>query len=55
MFGIVRLKTSSFITLFEEEIFIYIKSTIKQTVIEYVSQIDDEDYNISAEDETSIR
>jgi vacuolar protein sorting-associated protein 54 len=42
--GILRLKTSNFIDLLKEEIFIYLKSTIKQTCVEYVSKTDDESF-----------
>ncbi len=44
LFAILRIKNSAFVDLFKEEINIYLKSTIKQTVIEYVAQLDD-DYN----------
>jgi vacuolar protein sorting-associated protein 54 len=41
LFAILRVKNSTFIDLFKEDIIVYIKSTIKQTVIEYVAQLDD--------------
>ncbi len=53
MMGILRIKSSNFIDLCKEEILIYIKSTIKQTVIEYVTKLDDDSSNIN-EDETGI-
>ena len=40
--GILRLKTSNFVDLCKDEILIYLKSIVKQTVVEYVSQVDDE-------------
>jgi hypothetical protein len=42
LFAILRIKNSKFIDLFKEDIIVYIKSTVKQTVIEFVSQIDDQ-------------
>ena len=40
--GILRVKMSSFVELCKDEIFIYLKSTIKQTIVEYISQIEDD-------------
>ncbi len=42
LFAILRIKNTIFVDLFKEEINIYLKSTIKQTVIEYVAQLDDD-------------
>lgn len=41
MLSIFRTKTSNFIDIFKDEINFYLKSAIKQTVIEYISNIDD--------------
>ena len=41
LFAILRIKNSTFIDLFKEDIIIYLKSTVKQTVIEFVAQMDD--------------
>ena len=42
LFAILRIQNSKFLDLFKEDIIVYIKSTVKQTVIEFVSQIDDQ-------------
>jgi vacuolar protein sorting-associated protein 54 len=42
LFAILRIKNSTFIDLLKEDVIVYTKSTIKQTVIEFVSQIDDQ-------------
>ena len=52
--GILRLKLSSFVELCKDEIFIYLKSTIKQTIVEYISQIED-DCLTEMEDENNFR
>ena len=51
--GILRVKMSTFVELCKDEIFIYLKSTIKQTIVEYISQIED-DCLTEMEDENSI-
>ncbi len=53
MLGILRIKSSNFIDLCKEEILIYIKSTIKQTVIEYITQLDDDSLNGNDDDTTN--
>lgn len=50
MLGILRLKTGTFIDLCKDEIFIYVKSTIKQTIVEYIAYLD-EDQVASCNDE----
>ncbi len=40
--GILRLKSATFIDLCKDEIFIYVKSTIKQTICEYIAYIDED-------------
>lgn len=50
LFAILRLKNTTFVDLFKEDIIIYIKSAIKQTVIEYVAELDDHEF-----DENTIR
>jgi hypothetical protein len=42
LFAILRIKNSKFIDLFKEDIIVYIKSTVKQTAIEFVSKIHDQ-------------
>jgi hypothetical protein len=42
MLGILRIKLITFVDLFKEEIFIYLKSTVKQTIVEFVSQLDED-------------
>jgi hypothetical protein len=49
--GILRLRTSNFIDLCKDEIFIYLKSIVKQTVVEYVSQVDDDSLAGGGQDE----
>ena len=49
------MKNSNFIDLCKEEFNIYLKSTVKQTVVEYVSQIDDEGLHSSTEDDGNAR
>ena len=43
MLGILRIKTSNFVDLCKEEILMYLKTTVKQTVVEFISQLDDDD------------
>ncbi len=52
MLGILRIKTSTFVDLCKDEILIYIKSTIKQTIVDYIAQAD-EDQMLYTEDENS--
>lgn len=54
MLGILRIKTSTFIDLCKNEIFMYVKSTINQTIVEYISQID-EDQIAGADGETNVK
>ena len=54
MLGILRIKTSTFIDLFKDEITIYINSTIKQTIVEYISQIEDDSLDLN-DDENTIK
>jgi vacuolar protein sorting-associated protein 54 len=54
MLGVLRVKQSPFIDLFKDEIFIYMKSTIKQTLIEYISQLDDHQMNKNNNEETDV-
>jgi hypothetical protein len=53
--GILRLRTSNFIDLFKDEIFIYLKSIVKQTVVEYVSQVDDESLAGSVDEDGGVK
>jgi hypothetical protein len=43
---------SNFIGLCKDEIFVYLKSTVKQTIVEYISQLDD-DSNPNQDDENN--
>ena len=54
MLGILRIKTSTFIDLFKDEITIYINSIIKQTIVEYISQIEDDSLDLN-DDENTIK
>ena len=54
MLGILRIKLSPFIDLCKDEIFIYLKSTVKQTIVEYVSQIDDDNVS-NIDDDNNMR
>jgi hypothetical protein len=54
MLGIIRCKMSNFIGLCKDEIFVYLKSTVKQTIVEYISQLDD-DSNPNQDDENNLR
>lgn len=54
MLGILRIKNTPFIDLCKDEIFIYIKSTIKMTVVEYVSKIDD-DNSVNFDDDNNLK
>lgn len=54
MLGIIRIKTSNFIELCKDEIFVYLKSTIKQTIVEYISQLDD-DSSPNIDDDSNVR
>jgi hypothetical protein len=42
LFAILRIQNSKFLDLFKEDIIVYIQSTVKQTVIEFVSKIHDQ-------------
>jgi hypothetical protein len=53
--GILRLRASNFIDLCKDEIFIYLKSVVKQTVVEYVSQIDDDSLAGIADEEGAVK
>lgn len=54
MLGILRIKNTPFIDLCKDEIFIYIKSTIKMTIVEYVSKIDD-DISENFDDDNNVK
>jgi hypothetical protein len=54
MLGILRIKLITFVDLFKEEIFIYLKSTVKQTIVEFVSQLD-EDMADTSEEENNFK
>ena len=54
MLGIMRLRATSFVDLCKDEILIYLKSTVKQTVVEYVSEFDEEALTQN-EDESNMR
>lgn len=54
MLGIIRLRSGTFVDLCKEEIFVYLKSTVKQTVVEYVSEFDEEALS-KDEDESNMR
>jgi hypothetical protein len=54
MLGIIRIKISNFVELCKDEIFVYLKSTVKQTIIEYISQLDD-DSNPNPYDDNNVR
>ena len=54
MLGILRIKTYTFIDLFKDEITVYINSTIKQTIAEYISQIEDDSLDLN-DDENTIK
>lgn len=43
LYAVFRTKNIKFINLFKEEIMIYLKSCVKQTVVLYVAQNDDDD------------
>ena len=53
--GILRLRSSNFIDLCKDEIFIYFKSIVKQTVVEYVAQVDDENMPSSADEDGGLK
>lgn len=42
MLSILRIKTSNFIDLFKDEIYIHLKLAVKQTVVEYVAKYQDD-------------
>lgn len=50
----MRLRATSFVDLCKDEILIYLKSTVKQTVVEYVSEFDEEALTQN-EDESNMR
>lgn len=54
MLGILRLKTSSFIDLLKDEISVHLNTTIKRTIVEYISQIDDDNMDAN-DDESTIK
>lgn len=54
MLGILRLRSVAFVDLCKDEILIYLKSTVKQTVIEYVAEFDEEALTHN-EDESNLR
>lgn len=54
MLGIIRIKASNFIELFRSEINAYLNSTVQQTIVEYISQLDD-DSNPNIDDEHNVR
>ena len=54
MLGVLRLRSSPFVDLCKEEMNVYVKSTVKQTVVEYVSQVDDDSVT-AIDDECSVR
>jgi hypothetical protein len=53
MLGILRVKTTNFVDLFKDEIFIYLKSAIKQTIVDYISQKDDDSFLNNSDDENN--
>ena len=54
MLGILRIKMSTFIDLLRDEISVYLNSTIKQTIVEYISQIEDDCVDEN-DDESNIK
>lgn len=56
MFGIFRIKQSPFVELFKDEILNYLNLAVKQTVVEFISQLDDcSESSSNPNDEISIR
>lgn len=56
MFGIFRIKQSPFVELFKDEILNYLNLAVKQTVVEFISQLDDcSESSSNPNEEISIR
>ena len=52
MLGILRLKTSTFIDLLKDEMSVHLNTTIKRTIVEYISQIEDDNLDVNDEENT---